>query len=355
MKPLSSRNLICPVDPAFIPKYTRDSGRWYPFLDILLQRAADHVSVHQTFFPDLVDLQAELPPEEGGAGESRFIDFFKARESLARACSCFVLRGRIGVGKTSFLKWWLSLGQRADRHAMLNFNVEGKLWRERGNPGMALYLAKRFSEVLNRLADEPSFKKKRSTLIEEIRKRESVFSSSGEQFEEKFLHQSDSFREQFQSLDSQLLLACSVATANLHYQRPVWLVLDNIDMEDADTQDQFVRAAMGVFESILAYGKNYQKDVRVHLVVTARLGSRRRWQFHENAYQDITYPEPQLHSIVRRRFAEALALAWPDHPDPSLGFTIISGSHTLETKRQLREHLATASDGVYRFVALALA
>lgn len=186
MKPLSSRNLICPVDPAFIPKYTRDSGRWYPFLDILLQRAADHVSVHQTFFPDLVDLQAELPPEEGGAGESRFIDFFKARESLARACSCFVLRGRIGVGKTSFLKWWLSLGQRADRHAMLNFNVEGKLWRERGNPGMALYLAKRFSEVLNRLADEPSFKKKRSTLIEEIRKRESVFSSSGSSLRRSF-------------------------------------------------------------------------------------------------------------------------------------------------------------------------
>jgi hypothetical protein len=352
-------------DPFLVRRIRLGSNPWSPYLDKILQRIAANISENPHFHPELVDLEANVP-----AQDSTFISFFKDKDSLESQSSAFTVVGNIGVGKSSFLDWWLA--SRHVRSAEIDINSDGTRFKS-SDLKITEHLPRAFSNELNlnRVRDA-ELSRHLSERVHDIQ-----VAANGENFpdfQRQFLNQSSSFHEQFPDFDHRYVLLCQIAAVNKRYNMPVWLILDNVDMEEENTQDDYVRGAFGTYDWLVRAEKRVHWELRVHLVVTARPGTYRRWQHHRSCYQDITYPRPHLHPILQSRLRDALQTILPDaRPSAKLrdgptetqlataalelgleaptspvaavgdlGFAIEFGGITLKTQAELREHLVQA-------------
>lgn len=278
---VTAQGLVQWIDPAEVDLYPM-SGRWAN----LLAPVAETYSTDDEYYDDLVLLGNSVDAER-----PYFIRLFERRDSIETAASVLVLKGRVGIGKSSFLKWWRNGSRRTKYCAWLDLNHDG-ISHAGDNHSLNEAFARHLVEdLLPKVDSNQRFRDELSRLIEPLHS-QSRTSMDREQFEEYFVNQSAEFTETYPAFGPELLLATVIVAINNVFRHPVWLLVDNIDLESAELQAQYSKAAFGCANQVREHAANRDWVAVCHLIVAARPETIRSHGFHFNQYEDVTYPDP---------------------------------------------------------------
>lgn len=321
--------LIAWINPEEVRKVPAILKRWDPFLSDFLHIASDNVSRTNKFYCDQVGFEQDM------GGHAGFVRFFNERERMDPKDSAFVLLGRVGVGKTSFLEWWKE--QRLNFCSIVDINHEGISVPE-GN-------AETTNKHLHRIFASDMIKKHRrnTEFNTELSKKIAIIRSVAggkdyEDFETGFINQSHGFMASFPEFGWNVLLASIIATIKNVYNKPVWLIIDNVDLEKPNVQENFIRASYSIHQDIKELAGNNAWDVSFHVVMSARPETWQHWSFYRANFQDIEYPTPDVVEIARKKISYGLDVAASKVQFP---MPITIRGHTFNRSMELAEHIKT--------------
>lgn len=310
------------VPPNRIARSSILGARWEPFLGAFLMSASDHVSHNAEFYSEQVG-------DFGDKGTSPFLNFFLSRERRHPARSAFVLKGQVGIGKTSFLNWWQQRDDRRTFSSRIDINHDGMRYTAGGPESITDFMQKRMAiDLLQKLSLNGEFNKNFKEKVKRVQI--AARAQDDTTFEVGFVNQSAKFLETYPSVGPKIFLSCVIVSANEVFNRPIWLLVDNVDLEAPDIQALFIRGAYSTYHDLCDYTLNQGWDALFHLVLTVRPETWHSWRFYTNDFQDIDYPEPDVLHIAKRRVFEALIKA---ASETKLDFSINIGDDTFPNSR----------------------
>jgi hypothetical protein len=288
------------VDNCEIPRLSAiHMSHWEPFLSDFLMNVADHVSYDNKFYFDGLGYDDDFK-------RLGFVNFFFNRENSEPENSAVVLKGRVGVGKTSFLEWWQALDDRKKYFAKIDVNHDSLDHIDSGVTYRTLTekMLRLMAIDLNlKLSYDSEYLKKFSNYCELIKKIHRADDNGN--FESGFVNQTEEFLRKFPGLDSSFLLTCIILSANDTFNRPIWLAVDNVDMQEPCMQQKYIRASYSIYEDICNIGSNLDRKPMFHIIVTMRPETCQHWKFYLKSFQDISYPKPDVIKIALKRLSSA--------------------------------------------------
>ena len=273
------------------------AGPWMDFLTEVIATMADYVSGDSEFFPDALE----------SAGAEILTGYLKRRDRLAHDSSIFSVRGRVGVGKTSYFRdSWQKLG--VHRKTALRYDIHSEWVAARTSVPpehvLPLYFAGRFR---SRLARNTEFVQKFDELVRRLFRSWGGDVISPEEFKSGFINQSDTFLERFPDLCAHSLLASVITVANQVVHKPLWLIVDNIDLASHEIQESFIQVAAQLYDQVKQFAEDQAWNVRFHVVLNVRPETFKTLEGWLSALRCIPYPKPDVQLIAERRTKRALA------------------------------------------------
>jgi len=199
------------VPPHQIRKVRALNARWEPFLGNLLIKISDNVSRNKTFYDDLIS--QEIAKKD----DLPLVNFFKDRDERNFESSAFVLKGAVGIGKSSFLNWWQSGNEvRSRLSAKIDINHEVKNVATNAD-GTKQYIQRRFADILlSKLKQSPQFNNYFSATVDKLKM--IAEAQEYQDFRMGFKNQSSSFQGQFPDYSYDKLITSIIHAANLAFQ-----------------------------------------------------------------------------------------------------------------------------------------
>ncbi len=156
------------------------------------------------------------------------------------------------------------------------------------------------------------------------------------EFEQGFLNQSDAFVSKYPRFGYNLLITCIISSITDAFRRPVWLILDNIDLLEKKAQSYYTRAANEILARINDCAANYDWNVQFRVIITVRPETYVSWRgfFSNSNIIDIKYPAPKIWSIAKRKTKKALYKAAEQIP---LNTTIRIGNVLIKSTTDLAD------------------
>lgn len=348
---------FCRLVPSNKIRYSSmHSHKWYPFIDHLLQAVTRRVMTDNEFYIDLAF-------KDGEKG-NHFIETFDQMNSNSPCNSILPIVGGVGNGKTSFLKWWTNKNavintkcnagtsedaegkyKKYNLKSRININsAECREWMSDGKP-FAWHIRNKIVRDLDPLFQCPDFMVNFKKKINAI---STPYTRNIETFEMEFVQQSDNFIENNPRFGYELLLACIISAASDTFERPIWIIFDNIDLESIDSQTYYIREAISIYQNTVDLSNNYSwGKIYFHNVLTLR-DETFSWHGYLDKYYYLNYPTPQMLSIAKRKLYNALDRETHLHFRAEL--TI--GSLKIETASELNSHIKTNIDEATDFVRM---
>ncbi|WP_420263866.1 hypothetical protein [Candidatus Magnetominusculus dajiuhuensis] len=273
--------------------------KYNPFLEDYLTTVSDYVSTNQEFYAEQIGYHGDMNKNHS------FIKFFIKRDSLNyKKPSCVVLKGDVGIGKTTFLEWWQDQDDRYFRSSKININNSESSYHLKNNPYAMYYIHKKMStDFVHKLSSNTDFRKTLSSNIAKIK--DACQCETNYNYEQGFINQSEEFIKLFPDIGYNHLLTCVIRTINTVFGKSVWLLIDNVDKEALDIQEQFIRGGLSTHEAIIEKARSYSWAVSFHVVITLRPETLKCWSFYEKNFQDIKYREPDVLQIAKKTLSKA--------------------------------------------------
>jgi hypothetical protein len=187
---------------------------WDPYLTDFLETASLNIRYDYTFYPDLIDLNRKE------VLLTRIYKEFSNRIDLKFRSSASVLVGGVGIGKSSFIRWFRKQAEARKLYiSTLDFN-QYKLTAYEELRGDELFyslyndIIDRFNRYFfNRFQNDSDYKNALSSKIKELR--DKAKSKDNKNWEAGFLSQSDWFVDNFPIYDNIWLLSILIIIAIL--------------------------------------------------------------------------------------------------------------------------------------------
>jgi len=299
-------------------------AKWRPYLRDYLVAVIDKVYDDKIFYHELIGLS-----NEDRSKNSIFINKFLSKEKNNKdgaLISKNMLTGKVGIGKSFFINWF------RDQNNLTKFSVKINLENEdtekllNASDCLATdFIKERVwrSILTSGFLSEPKFKRIFNEKIKELLQGQAITTFSGTadevKFVEGFISQRASFLSEYPFFNSELLVVCLITTVNAHYKRPIWVFIDNVDLESASKQSIFIRAGGALFDLIKETCDRLGWRLNFHLLIAMRPETFLAWKTYADDYEKIVYEEPDVVEIAKRKINNSLIRA-ADEQSPDLEF-----------------------------------
>lgn len=276
--------------------------RWEPYLHEFFGSVTHHITANTQFYHQFSPLQRDERFKAAFCELTRF--------DKSSAPSQIVLQGNVGIGKSSFLRWWCHEDGRAPVTAIFNANsVRESIVDIERDQEIARSLGSRFVMQLIaslRTAYGDRFTQILSDAVEGVRAAFDIHQFDQAAFREGLLHQSDEFRATYPQLDPTYALLPVVEAANQCARMPVVLIVDNIDQHSRALQTALVKAACEIYDRVIENSSALQAKALFHLVVAARDRTYLSVVRSCGPLTPVMFPPPPILAIVKQRVSDAL-------------------------------------------------
>lgn len=315
------------ISPQTIRKYNILDGRWDPFLSDFLSMVSRKVNSNSCF--DILEVDNGI--------RSPLIQYFQSFENLDTPCSALVMRGSVGIGKSSFIEWWMSQKDRRSVCTKIDINMEGMRFSSQHNLHDYAILEFVQMKIAKDLLSKHIMKTNFSTSLDRciLRIQGECAAESDNDFKRGFINQSEDFRKKYPDTDPSILLACVIFSANESIKKPICMFIDNIDLERKEIQEIFIRSAYKILNDIRENSLKRGWDTKCHLILTVRPETMVYWHNFCAQYQSVDYPLPNVLNIARNKVFQAMNEVAQEMP--LVGLSI--GGKDFQNTKQLCEHI----------------
>jgi hypothetical protein len=319
------------------------SQTWDPYLGGFLETVAIKIRYDNYFFPDMIDLN------RANIELTKIYKEFSERTKLDFRSSACVLVGKVGIGKTSFLNWFRKASETRNLFiAKSDFNAfEASAFSEYSGHELFYRI---FSEILkrfciyfsNRLQENTDFKNSFNIKLKKLK--EKAKATYIDNWESAFIAQSESFKRDFPNYDAAYLLTFLIESANAHFERPIWMLLDNIDRLPPKIQKTVVEVMHSIYEKLIENARSSNIMIKFHIISTARPETIALHDFDFEQFHLIEYPVPRILSIAKQKLLNALKDAADE--DDTIGNFIIGGE-TYSGTKEISKHIELSVNKVF--------
>jgi hypothetical protein len=288
---------VRPIVSAHLQVPATAERRWHPFITDLFQRVSMRILNDDTFYSDCV-----------GDVRDEFLNQLLTLDNDGYNSTLSVVSGAIGAGKSCFFQYFSRLRKLQPRVHVQDLNIDDPVEKFASSRILAQKIACSIDQrITGKL--RPAYANALDTKIRTIAAQHSIkHVDELDKFVSDFKFQGDEFRARYPGMDGQLHLSLVVSALYDVKRKPVWIIIDNVDLLSRHDQQRAINLGHDIFRLVAEQTRQYTNAPRLHIVITCRKDT--FTSFKAGAFQGylpMRFPDPRLLEIARRRLVTAIA------------------------------------------------
>jgi len=229
-----------------------------------------------------------------------FLEHFMQLKNKQTLNSVTIITGGVGKGKSSFFGWWIKKNMLAEHSSIINvnsFNKQKKI-------SIADSIYSKCVEDLNSLLGDPEIKSEFDSRILKLAQKYNIVDK--DRFKEEFTCQTNDFKKKYTLLGLSLLLYYLICSVYKVYRKPIWIIIDNVDLEKKEIQNKFIHDIFSIYEELKNKDKTDPRECAVHFFLTIRPETSMPYRGAWSKYHEKYYPDSNVLTIANRKIEDAM-------------------------------------------------